>query len=63
MAPAASSAAALPATNSSSSSSTGKGMSQRLPSHAVLLRWGGLMSVLDLTRGAELVLADEVRDK
>jgi hypothetical protein len=27
----------------------------------VLLRWGGLMSVLDLARGAELVLADEVR--
>lgn len=31
------------------------------PCHAVLLRWGGLMSVLDLARGAELVLADEVR--
>ncbi|KAF8071370.1 R06F6.8 [Scenedesmus sp. PABB004] len=30
------------------------------PCHAVLLRWGGLMSVLDLTRGRELVLADEV---
>uniref|UniRef100_A0A383V6J0 RIC1 C-terminal alpha solenoid region domain-containing protein n=1 Tax=Tetradesmus obliquus TaxID=3088 RepID=A0A383V6J0_TETOB len=30
------------------------------PCHAVLLRWGGLMSVLDLARGAELVLADEV---
>jgi hypothetical protein len=31
------------------------------PRHAVLLRWGGMLSVLDLSRGAELMLADEVR--
>ena len=30
------------------------------PRHAVLLRWGGMLSVLDLSRGAELMLADEV---
>lgn len=27
---------------------------------AVLLRWGGLMSVLDLSRGTELMLSDEI---
>jgi hypothetical protein len=31
------------------------------PRHAVLLRWGGVLSVLDLSRGAEVTLADEVR--
>jgi hypothetical protein len=31
------------------------------PRHAVLLRWGGVLSVLDLSRGAEVKLSDEVR--
>lgn len=35
--------------------------SKGAPRHAVLLRWGGMLSVLDLSRGAELMLADEVR--
>lgn len=43
--------------------SGGKGAAVSCPSHAVLLRWGGLMSVLDLSRGAELVLSDEVRSR
>jgi len=56
-------AAALPATHSSSSSSGMKGFSQRLPSHAVpALGWTD-ERLLILTRGAELVLADEVRDR
>jgi hypothetical protein len=42
---------------SGSSGSTGRAV----PSYAVLLRWGGMLSVLDLSRGAELMLADEVR--
>jgi len=45
--------------NSGGSSSSGGGKS--VPRHAVLLRWGGMLSVLDLSRGAELMLADEVR--
>jgi hypothetical protein len=47
-----------PSTASNRASSSSSASS---PCHAVLLRWGGLMSVLDLARGAELVLADEVR--
>lgn len=43
-------------TGSSRSGSSDKGA----PRHAVLLRWGGMLSVLDLSRGAELMLADEV---
>jgi hypothetical protein len=46
-----------PSTAGTSSNSRSSSTS---PCHAVLLRWGGLMSVLDLGRGAELVLADEV---
>lgn len=30
------------------------------PQHAVLLRWGGALSVLDLDRGSELLLSNEV---
>jgi hypothetical protein len=45
---------------STASNRSGTGSSSSSPCHAVLLRWGGLMSVLDLARGAELVLADEV---
>ncbi|KAI8463229.1 MAG: hypothetical protein J3K34DRAFT_462531 [Monoraphidium minutum] len=30
------------------------------PQHAVLLRWGGALSVLDLDRGSELLLSNEI---
>ncbi|KXZ55895.1 hypothetical protein GPECTOR_2g1446 [Gonium pectorale] len=42
------------------SSSSGAGAMVAAPKQCVLLRWGGLLSVLDLEKGSEVALATEV---